>query len=157
MRFPHIVKRSTSSRSFLGVLCLSSVPSVPSPSLCSGVAGGEGVRGSGSGSGLVEEVESGATVSACGVGMTVGVGWVVTEEEVQEGVDGDRSDHGSPDRSPEGAVHLDVLLVRLGVFPGAAVGGFSNSLSSMLALFTYTHDFPSSTILLSTFRVTIPM
>lgn len=115
MRFPHIVKRSTSSRSFLGVLCLSSVPSVPSPSFCSGVAGGEGVRVSGSGSGLVEglvgvvvgEVVGGATVSACGLGMTVGVGWVVTEEEggmeVQEGVDGDRSDHGSPDRSPDEA------------------------------------------------------
>lgn len=153
MRFPHIVKRSTSSRSFLGVLCFCSVPSIPSSSFCSGVAGGEVVRVSGSGSGsgmgglagVVEVVGGGGTVSGRRVGLAVGVGWAVME--VQEGLDGDRSDHGSP---------LDVFLVLLGVFPGAAVEGLSNSLSSMLALFTYTHDFPSSTILFSTFRVTIP-
>lgn len=101
MRFPHIVKRSTSSRSFLGVLCFSSVPSIPSSSFCSGVAEGEGVRVSGSGSGMgglagvVEVVGGGGTVSGRRLGLAVGVGWAVME--VQEGLDGDRSDHGSPD------------------------------------------------------------
>lgn len=36
--------------------------------------------------------------------------------------------------------------------PGVLVGGGLNSLSSILASFTYWHDFPSSTMLLSTFR-----
>lgn len=36
--------------------------------------------------------------------------------------------------------------------PGVLVGGGLNSFSSILASFTYWHDFPNSTMLLSIFR-----
>lgn len=40
----------------------------------------------------------------------------------------------------------------LGGLPGALAGGGLNNLSSILASFTYWHDFPNSTMLLSIFR-----
>ena len=54
MRFPQIVKRSISSRSFLGVLCFSSEPAEPCPAPPSSLSSFSEVEvagGSGSGSG----------------------------------------------------------------------------------------------------------
>lgn len=77
MRFPQIVKRSISSRSFLGVLCFSSEFSSVSPSsslesettFCSCSGGGVGGRQAGAGG--EESVGGGGNRSVLGVGCVV--------------------------------------------------------------------------------------
>lgn len=67
------------------------------------------------------------------------VGWLVTEADRFSSWEG-----------------LHLLWDLLDGLPGVLVGGRLNSFSSILASFTYWHDFPRSTMLLSTFRVINP-
>lgn len=81
MRLPQIVKRSISSRSFLGVLCFSS--EAPCASSSSSLES-EGVICSGSGGGVGGRLDGAAGEASVGSGgnkSVLGVGWVVTEEE----------------------------------------------------------------------------
>lgn len=88
MRLPQIVKRSISSRSFLGVLCFSSGAPCASPS-SSLESGGVGCSGSGGGVGGRPAGAAGeALVGGVGNKSVLGVGWVVTEEEDDGGLQG---------------------------------------------------------------------
>ncbi|KAA8588620.1 hypothetical protein FQN60_009965 [Etheostoma spectabile] len=85
MRLPQIVKRSISSRSFLGVLCCSSEASCASHSSS---LESEGAGCLGSGGGVGERLASAAGDGSVGRGgnkSLLGVGWVVTEEEEHGG------------------------------------------------------------------------
>lgn len=138
MRLPQIVKRSISSRSFLGVLCFSSEAPCASPSSSLGIEGA-GCSASGSGvGGWLAGAAGGASVGGGGNKSVLGVGWVVTEEEEEEdGVLQGGTGICSTFDSPEGAGHVawSALLGLLADEDGA-VEGLSNSLSSMLALLT---------------------
>lgn len=88
MRLPQIVKRSISSRSSLGVLCLSSEAACASPS-SSLESDGKGCSGSGGGvGGRLAGAAGEAAVGGGGNKSVLGIGWVVTDEEEEEEDDG---------------------------------------------------------------------
>ncbi len=83
MRLPQIVKRSISSRSLLGVLCFSS--EAPCASCCSSLDS-DGMGCSGSGGGVGGRLAGASSVGGGGNKSVLGVGWVVTEEEDDGGL-----------------------------------------------------------------------
>lgn len=133
IRLPQIVKRSISRRSFLGVLCFDSGSSFSSPSSVD--RGGAGCSGSGGGGWPAAAVVEGS-VSGKGNRSALGAGWVVMKEAEEGGwLQGAGTTFSTLD-SPE-CVEVLARSALLGLLlEEEAVEGFSNSLSSMLALLT---------------------
>lgn len=125
IRFPQIVNLSISNKSFFEDLCFNSEFScVMSFSSPSGV------------------VRNWSELLVTSKGMTFSfwwTGWLVME-----------ADRFSSVERPWEDLHL--LWDLLEGFAGVLAGGGLNSFSSILASFTYWHDFPNSTILLSIFK-----
>lgn len=125
IRFPQIVNLSISNKSFFEDLCFNS--------------GFSCVMSFSSPSGVVRNWSE-LLVTSSGVTFSFWwTGWLVTD-----------ADRFSSMERPCEDLHLFCDL--LDGLPGVLAGGGLNSFSSILASFTYWHDFPNSTMLLSIFR-----